>query len=518
MKKSISIVVSSAVVIAAACLAWSPSSPTTLGGGANDQVQPKVAPTTDGGFCMSWFDNATGGYDVRVNRFNGSGAPMWGSNGVLVADRSYSSTVDYGSWVCTGNKFAVAYNDDRLGGDRISVSLLSEAGAIEWTTTIDPLGAFVANPKVCQDPLDGFIYAAWYQGTNGRVQKFDPATGVAQWATAVVIADATAQTTPADLWPAADSSGGVMVSAVRQVGFTGAKTLKAFRVSSAGVLGWTAGSTAPSVVFSTGSLQIGNFPNCQSIPGVGYVFCWYTSSPLQCWVQVLSPTGVARFAATTGSAVTATTTLNRVNPAFAADGPSDRVYVVFPENVPNSSTYTVAAQSFALSGTGTRLWGESAKNLMPTATLYSADFTAVRCHGGATFAWQASTAFGQDSLYARRLNDNGSDAWTSGTVLVDTATDKGKMVSYRQANAAVFVWSDGATGNTDIKGQSVGNDGTVGANPAMPGDINSDGVVNGQDLAALLAAWGSAAGGAADTNQDGIVDGVDLATVLANWT
>ena len=78
------------VCVAAACLAWTPSSSTTLGGGANDQVQPKMSGTTDGGFCMSWFDNATGGYDVRANRFNASGMPMWGANGVLVADRSFS--------------------------------------------------------------------------------------------------------------------------------------------------------------------------------------------------------------------------------------------------------------------------------------------------------------------------------------------------------------------------------------------------------------------------------------------
>lgn len=49
-----------------------------------------------------------------------------------------------------------------------------------------------------------------------------------------------------------------------------------------------------------------------------------------------------------------------------------------------------------------------------------------------------------------------------------------------------------------------------------PGDLNSDGVVDGADLAPLLAGWG-ATNSAADLNQDGSVDGIDLAELLSSW-
>ena len=49
-----------------------------------------------------------------------------------------------------------------------------------------------------------------------------------------------------------------------------------------------------------------------------------------------------------------------------------------------------------------------------------------------------------------------------------------------------------------------------------PGDLNSDGVVDGTDLAPLLADWGTSASGA-DVNQDGTVDGIDLAELLNSW-
>lgn len=52
--------------------------------------------------------------------------------------------------------------------------------------------------------------------------------------------------------------------------------------------------------------------------------------------------------------------------------------------------------------------------------------------------------------------------------------------------------------------------------PAVLGDLNGDGVVNGADLASLLSQWG--ADGAADLNNDSVVNGSDLAALLANWT
>ena len=48
------------------------------------------------------------------------------------------------------------------------------------------------------------------------------------------------------------------------------------------------------------------------------------------------------------------------------------------------------------------------------------------------------------------------------------------------------------------------------------GDLNSDGTVDGTDLAPLLADWG-ATQGEADLNGDGIVDGIDLAKLLSSW-
>ena len=51
-----------------------------------------------------------------------------------------------------------------------------------------------------------------------------------------------------------------------------------------------------------------------------------------------------------------------------------------------------------------------------------------------------------------------------------------------------------------------------------PADINGDGVIDGQDMAAVLGTWGRHCPGCAeDIDNDGIVSGSDLTMILAGW-
>jgi sulfatase modifying factor 1 len=52
----------------------------------------------------------------------------------------------------------------------------------------------------------------------------------------------------------------------------------------------------------------------------------------------------------------------------------------------------------------------------------------------------------------------------------------------------------------------------------LPGDVNFDGIVNGQDLAEIAANWLSTGFAiAGDANHDGIVNGQDISVMAANW-
>ena len=67
----------------------------------NNQVQPKVRPTPDGGWTSAGFDNDPKGnppfgYDVYMQRLDAAGVAQWADGGILFADLGMSSTQDYG--------------------------------------------------------------------------------------------------------------------------------------------------------------------------------------------------------------------------------------------------------------------------------------------------------------------------------------------------------------------------------------------------------------------------------------
>jgi len=59
---------------------------------------------------------------------------------------------------------------------------------------------------------------------------------------------------------------------------------------------------------------------------------------------------------------------------------------------------------------------------------------------------------------------------------------------------------------------------TVAPPVTLAGDVNNDGIVNGQDIALVASDWLHAGDNlAADANKDGIVNGQDIALIASNW-
>ena len=63
--------------------------------------------------------------------------------------------------------------------------------------------------------------------------------------------------------------------------------------------------------------------------------------------------------------------------------------------------------------------------------------------------------------------------------------------------------------------QDANNDGIPDDCGSCQADVNGDNLVNGVDLATILAGWGNP--GTSDLDNSGVTDGIDLAIVLAGW-
>jgi hypothetical protein len=79
------------------------------------------------------------------------------------------------------------------------------------------------------------------------------------------------------------------------------------------------------------------------------------------------------------------------------------------------------------------------------------------------------------------------------------------------------IWENGAIGDTDIVGNRLNPDGSLGT-PSLFGDLNGDSKVNGADLGIMLGDFGTPPPGSlADLNHDGVVTGADIGLLLGAW-
>ncbi len=113
--------------------------------------------------------------------------------------------------------------------------------------------------------------------------------------------------------------------------------------------------------------------------------------------------------------------------------------------------------------------------------------------------------------------DAGTSFFASGNVVSQSAVDNVEHLHVRGLQPGDYVIELRKQGSTSSPAVAISWLIPAYSAPALPGDTNGDGRVDGVDLAAVLSAWGLAVP-AADFDQNGIVDGADLAAVLGNWT
>lgn len=118
---------------------------------------------------------------------------------------------------------------------------------------------------------------------------------------------------------------------------------------------------------------------------------------------------------------------------------------------------------------------------------------------GANVSWSTQT-------YAQNANAN---ALRWGTMFNFSFTCASAPAN---GTATIDMFNPGGGGDPMTASVSV----PVPAVPALVGDLDGSGTVDGADLGGLLAAWGIS--GATDLNNSGTTDGGDLTMLLANWT
>jgi len=462
----------SAVFGVSAFAQWStdPAMPLAVADRSGPQVQPKIVGIAGGGFYISWFDSSTGGYDVYLQRLDVEGNEMWAHNGVLVADRGFSSTQDYGLSVDTLGNALLAFRDDRGATTEVTVSKIGLDGTLLWGADgvqVSSGGFFVAAPRVT-GTSDGNVVVAWTSDVNVMVQKLDPA-GADLWGSGLTLSPAAGSFTAADIH-AADSGTAILSFTHMIGGFPSPIQLWTQKLASAnGAFLWGSGHV-PVYDQAGGSLQIGNFPPFVPDGSGGAVFTWYTSTPsLQCRVQRILANGSEAFAHQ-GVEVSTNAAQIRVSPRAAFNPTTQEIFVAWREQNGNQSQSALYAQK--LDASGVRQWTDNGSQLMPMTADEITDVTTLVYDDGALVSWIHSPSFGNDPVYAVRVDGSGSLAWIPPIAeLCILPTQSSRLVGVMGSEGfAAYAWSDGDSSVGDIFAANLNGDGSLGYSGSVFGD------------------------------------------------
>lgn len=460
------------------------------------QVQPKIRSTSDGGVYISWFDNATGGYDVYLQRLDPAGIEQWPHNGVLILDRAFTSTQDYGLVVDAQDHALITYRDDEPSQIvRVGVNRVSPDGTLLWGPTgvlASPStpGAAAANPKICATS-DGDVVVAWSQNNGAHLQRLDDA-GVLQWPVPVSLPNTGNSYTVTDVVPADD--GGVILGLA-----TGQLQFHAQKVSSTGQLLWGA-----PIQVGLGNLQNGYFPTFLPDGLGGAVFGWYqTTSPRNAYVQRINAAGMKLFPAD-GLPVSTNTTEIRLTPSIAYNQATGDIYAFWVQSNTVQSLWGVYGQK--VSAAGVRQWTDAGRQVVPVGPLQESFVKTILTDDGAAAFWFEPSQ-GPARVLGARFDAAGNALWTGTVACYSTVpSQKGRLDGTIGAGLIKLAWSDARADANDIYAQHVSPDGP----PACYPDCNLDGQLTIADFSCFQSAF-TQGRAYADCNSDGALTVADFA-------
>ncbi|HET6546310.1 MAG TPA: hypothetical protein VFG55_06135 [Rhodanobacteraceae bacterium] len=470
--------ISSAVGLLAAMTAcpvfaqWSddPASNLPIADRSGEQVQSKILPTSDGGFYISWFDNSTGGYDVYLQRLDAAGNEQFPHNGVLVADRDFSSTEDYGLDVdAEGNALLAFRLNDGAGVAQTVAQKVAPDGSLLWTPGGIVLSADAGGihaPKIAATG-DGTVGVAWSSSEGEVVVQKLTGAGAPLWGPdGLVIAPASGSYFLADLH--GDADGNLIVSWVPYIG----SSHELWTQKLAAADGSSLWGTEPVQVFdgSGGALQFGNFPPFIPDGTGGAVFVWYTVGATgQVHMQHILANGSAAFAQN-GVPASTDDSQNHFEPNGAFDPASGDIYAVWRETDALQGQIGTYAQR--IDDAGNRQWGDGGKVLAPLGATDQSQMRALVLDGDLLAAWVSDDGPNPMPIHVARIDDAGDYVFPTETVDIKTAaTDTSRLAAAVSTDGyAAYSWTDnGFNFEGDVKAQNINPDGSLGN--AAPADL-----------------------------------------------
>lgn len=451
---------------------WSadPAVNLTLGDGPGDQVVPHLALSTDNSCYMGWYDNHSGNYDVMLQLVDADGNEQWPHGGITVSAQPQNSWVmDWALLADSAGNAIVAFADIRGGSSNIHAYKIGPDGNFLWgddgidiTNNDDGKG-----PPSLVETSDGDIVVAWYaDSTLGspaiRVQRLAP-DGTPRFPANGIAVSEVADTFPAGQQMVPCENDGFILAYVPVYSFMANRQIKAQRFDATGQAVWS----DYLMIMDDSTVPMGHYFQMMTDGHQGALFSWsvVNGQGFMVRAQHVNSDGTENFVHN-GLPVVNQPMYSQISPDMSFDPLTDELTVLFIQMNGNQSEKGVFGQR--LSPGGDLLWGITGQEILPVNT-DEVGFVRVLDTGTGVLGlcFQApQNSYGQDQIIGFKLNTEGTFVWDPSLVGVSThPSSKDDLLALLGTDGSVrTLWSDQRNGSSDIYGQNLNGDGSLGLN------------------------------------------------------
>jgi len=436
----------------------------------SEQATPLISSRDDGGAYISWFDQSSGSYVLRMQRLDAAGNKLWGPQGVVVSNATQSTALfRYDLKTDNLGNAVVAFQDERTGSLQIVIQKLDSNGIPFWQTN----GIVLLDA----DATQGLSPSLGILGNNRIIIAWNAYSANAKWVDFYDLDPITGAPINGGTSPQKIISGiagtnysrpkilGIGLNQyyllyVQEVGNFPSATSKIYakKMESGNVSLWP-----NQILVSTKTIAFFYFPNLISDGNTGFTIAFNTSNPTSAaltsvYVQHVDSSGILW--SPTGIAATSSTSIQSYVGDYFHHTLNNETWIAIQETNTGQSASGNTFQR--LDANGILLLGTNGVVIDPqVSSIITPVGFAQNGTNGTMIYYDGS--FGQQVIKATNINAAGTKQWTnSSTLICSNLSNKDDIGITKFINDQIIVaWSDTRI-DKGIYTQNLNMDGSIG--------------------------------------------------------